>query len=76
MHVRIYTLDNCKYCEMAKNFLRKKGVKFEEADIKENKESFKKIVEITGQMSVPIIEIEDEIFVGFHRSEIERALNK
>ena len=72
--VKVYSTPVCPYCEMAKSFLKENNVKFEEIDVSKNKEAAIEMVEKSGQMSVPVITIDDEVIVGFDREKIKRAL--
>lgn len=65
MTVKIYTTPSCPYCQMAKSFFREKGVEFQEINVAEDRESLLEMVEKSGQMGVPVIEIDGEIVVGF-----------
>ncbi len=72
--VKVYSTPTCVYCVTLKKFLEEKGVEFEEIDISENKEAADEMIERTGQMGVPVIEINGEMIVGFDRNKIEKAL--
>lgn len=62
------------YCKMAKDFFQKSGIKYNEIDVAENMEARKEMVEKSHQMGVPVIDIDGEIFVGFNRAELAKAL--
>ncbi|MBI2075338.1 MAG: glutaredoxin family protein [Candidatus Harrisonbacteria bacterium] len=72
--VKIYSTPTCMYCKMAKDFLAKHGVQYDEVDVAENMDARKEMVEKSHQLGVPVIDIDGELFVGFNRSELERAL--
>ena len=72
--VKVYSTPTCPYCAMAKDFLNKHGVDFEEIDVASDREAATYIVEKSEQMGVPIIEIDGEIIVGFNRDAISKAL--
>ncbi len=76
MTVRIYTTSHCPYCTMAKKFFEDKGISFEEVNVEQDQQKAAEMVKKSGQMGVPVIEINGEIIVGFNRPEIERALGK
>ena len=61
---------------MAKDFFDKNGFPYEEVDVSVDEEAAKNMVARTGQMGVPVIEIGDEILVGFNKSQIEEVLAK
>jgi len=74
MTVRIYTTKICPYCEMAKHFFKQNNIKYEEIDVSKNQKAAKEMIEKSGQMSVPVIEIDDKIIVGFNVKAIKGAL--
>jgi glutaredoxin-like YruB-family protein len=64
----------CPYCTTLKEFLKERGVEFEEIDVSQDEKAMKEMVEKTGQMGVPVMEIDGEIVVGFDREKIIRIL--
>lgn len=73
--VKIYTTPSCPYCVMAKEFLRQKGIEFEEIDVSKNEKAAREMIEKSGQMGVPVLDIDGEIVVGFDKERIEKLLN-
>jgi glutaredoxin len=59
---------------MAKEFLKDNNVSFEEVNVQENKEAAKEMIEKTGQVGVPVIEIDGETVIGFNREQIKKLL--
>jgi glutaredoxin-like YruB-family protein len=74
--IKMYSTPFCGYCKMAKDFLDRNGFPYEEVDVSVDEAAAKDMAARTGQMSVPVIEIGDEIVVGFNESEIEEAIVK
>jgi len=74
--VKVYSTATCPYCKMTKEFLAEKDVAFDDVDVGQNKEAAKEMVEKSGQMSVPVIDIDGEIIVGFDKKAITRELEK
>lgn len=72
--VRIYTTPTCPYCAMAKDFLKQNKIKYEEIDVSENEDAANEMIEKSGQMGVPVIEIDGDIIVGFDKEALKRAL--
>ena len=64
----------CPYCTTLKEFLKERGVEFEEIDVSQDEKAMKEMVEKTGQMGVPVMEIDGEIVIGFDREKIIRIL--
>jgi len=73
--VKVYTTPTCPYCTMAKNFLRENGVEFIEKNVANDRAAAVEMVEKSGQMGVPVLDINGEIIVGFNRDAIKKALN-
>ena len=73
MEVKIYTTQTCPYCTMAKDYLKSKGVEFEEIDVSDQ-EKAQEMMQKSGQMGVPQIEINGKIIVGFNQAAIDEAL--
>lgn len=74
MQVKIYSTPSCPYCVALKGFLEENKIEFEEIDVSQDQESMKMIVEKTGQMGVPVIDIDGELVVGFDRQKIVELL--
>ena len=64
----------CPYCTTLKEFLKERGVEFEEIDVSQDEKAMKEMVEKTGQMGVPVMEVDGEIIVGFDREKIIKLL--
>ncbi|MEM7825334.1 MAG: Uxx-star family glutaredoxin-like (seleno)protein [Candidatus Aenigmatarchaeota archaeon] len=74
--VKIYTTPTCPYCEMAKTFFRENNIDFEETDVSSDREAAIEMIEKSGQIGVPVIEINDKIIVGFDVNAIKKALEE
>ncbi len=73
--VKVYTTPTCVYCVTLKKFLEEKEVEFEEVDVSQDKEAADYMVDKTGQMGVPVTEIDGEMIIGFDRDKISKLLN-
>ncbi len=73
--VKLFTAPGCPYCELTKEFLKEHNIEFEEIDVTRDKKGLDEMVKKSGQMGVPVLEIEEEIIVGFNRERIEELLN-
>ena len=63
--VTVYSTRTCQYCRMAKAFLEKYGVPFEEVDVGSDENAARKMIELSGQRGVPVITVDNEVIVGF-----------
>lgn len=64
----------CPYCKLAKEYLTQRGISFKELNVQNDDEALAKMVHISGQMGVPVIEIDGKIIVGFDKPAIDNAL--
>ncbi len=76
MKVKIYSTPYCSYCRMAKNFFAEKGILFDEVDVSIDETAAKEMIDKTGQMGVPVIEINDDTIVGFDRGTLEKIIEQ
>ena len=72
--VTVYSTQACPYCHYAKDFLKENKVAFEDIDVSKDRKKAQEMIEKSGQMGVPVIEIGDKIIVGFNKEEIKKAL--
>lgn len=72
--VIIYSTPTCTYCNAAKEFFKEKGVSYEEHDVAADTERRKEMVDKSGQLGVPVIDIEGQIIVGFDRDTVAKTL--
>ncbi len=73
-NVKIYSTPTCPYCIKAKQFLKQNNIIFTDMDVSLHQEAARELVQKSGQMGVPILDIDGEIIVGFDREKISRAL--
>lgn len=76
MHVTIYTTPSCPYCKLAKDFFKEKGITFNEIDVAADPMAANEMVKKSGQMGVPVIEINSEIVVGWNQAALQDILEK
>jgi glutaredoxin-like YruB-family protein len=72
--VKVYSTSTCPYCALAKDFLRKNNVTFENIDVGINPQATQEIIDKSGQMGVPVLDIDGQIIVGFDKDAITKAL--
>jgi glutaredoxin 3 len=70
----IYSADWCAFCHAAKQYMDRLGVKYEVRDIETNHEYALESVNKSGQMGIPVIDIDGDVIVGFDRPRIDAAL--
>lgn len=75
MHkVSIYTTKTCHFCHMAKDYFAENGIKYDEFDVGTDLEKRKEMVDLSKQMGVPVIKIDDNFIVGFDQPKIASLL--
>ena len=74
MKVKVYSTKSCPWCHKVKDFLRSKGVKFDDIDVGADQKAAEEMVQKSGQMGVPVTEINGKIIVGYDKEAIEEAL--
>jgi glutaredoxin-like YruB-family protein len=72
--VTVYSTPTCPFCLKAKQYLQDNGVEFENIDVSQDQSKAQEMVEKSGQMGVPVIDIEGDIVVGFDKDKIASAL--
>ena len=73
--IRVFTTKTCPYCVTLKEFLKKHNIEFEKIDVGEDEKGREEMIEKSGQMYVPVIEIDGQIVVGFDKGRISELLN-
>jgi glutaredoxin 3 len=73
--VTVYSTQTCPWCHKTKDFLKEKGVSFKDIDVGSDQEAANVMVEKSGQMGVPVTDIDGKIIIGFDKEEIEKALS-
>jgi glutaredoxin 3 len=72
--VTIYSTPSCVYCNMAKNFFKANNVGYTEHNVATDLAKRKEMIDKTGQMGVPVIDIGGNIVIGFDEGQIKTSL--
>ncbi len=73
-NVTIYSTPTCTYCNMAKSFFKANNVPFTELNVASDLEARKVMIDKTGQMGVPVIDLGSEVVIGFNEEKIKSVL--
>jgi glutaredoxin-like YruB-family protein len=73
--VTVYSTPTCPWCHKTKDFLTAKGVAFTDVDVSTNETKANEMVEKSGQMGMPIIDIDGEIIIGFNQDRLTEVLH-
>ncbi|MCS7180798.1 MAG: glutathione S-transferase N-terminal domain-containing protein [bacterium] len=72
--VILYSTKTCPFCRLVKDFLKQNNIEFIDYDVGEDREKLDEMVKKSGQMGVPVIDIDGEIIVGFDKGKIKEVL--
>jgi glutaredoxin-like YruB-family protein len=72
--VKVYSTPECPWCKKAKEFLKENKIEFEEKDVSTDEKAKEEMVEKSGQMGVPVLDIDGTIIIGFDVEKIKTAL--
>jgi glutaredoxin len=59
---------------MAKDFFKAQGLEYQDVNVAEDQNAFQEMIQKSGQMGVPVIDIDGNIVMGFNRPEIEKLI--
>jgi len=74
--VTVYSATWCAFCHASKQYLDKLGVKYEDRDVEKDLTAANEAVGKSGQMGIPVIDIDGTIIIGFDRPKIDFALRE
>lgn len=72
--ITIYSAVWCGFCHTAKRYFDQLGVKYTDKDVEQDRANMQEAISKSGQMGVPVIDINGTIIVGFDRPRIDEAL--
>lgn len=73
-NVTIYTTPTCVYCKMTKEFFKEHNVQYTEKDVAGDAAAREEMIQKSGQMGVPVIDIDGELVVGFDKERLSELL--
>jgi glutaredoxin 3 len=72
--VKVYSTPTCPWCRRTKQFLDNNGIKYQDLNVADDKVAREEMINVTHQMSVPTIMIDNEMVVGFKEAELKEKL--
>lgn len=72
--VTIYSTPVCHFCHAAKEFFNENNIAYTEFDVASDQAKRQEMIEMTGQMGVPVIRIENDVVVGFDEDKVKELL--
>jgi glutaredoxin 3 len=73
-NILIYTTPTCPYCKQTKAYLDEKKIKYTNFDVTSDSAKAQEMIDKSGQMGVPVLDIEGKIIVGFDKVAIDNEL--
>lgn len=73
--VKVYSIPDCPWCKKTKAYLNAKGIDYVDINVEKDVEGKKEFLEISKQQSIPTIDINGNIVIGFDKEEIDKYLN-
>lgn len=74
MKVKIYSQPTCPDCNRAKAYLDRKGVHYEDINVRKDKKAMEEMAKRYGIRVTPVIVIGDRVMVGFNAPKIDKFL--
>lgn len=74
MDIKVYSTPGCSWCRVLKNFLKEHNISFVEIDVSDPVKA-QEMIDKTGQMGVPVTEIDDQLIIGFDKNRLIELLN-
>lgn len=72
--VTIYSTPVCHFCQAAKEYFKDNNIDYTEHDVASDEAKRTEMIEMTGQMGVPVIRIDDDVVIGFDESKVAELL--
>ncbi len=72
--VKVYSTPTCPYCVTLKEFLKEHNIEFEDIDVSQDDKARDEMIKRSGQMGVPVVEINGDIVIGFDKEKISQLL--
>ncbi len=74
--VKIYTTPSCVYCKLAKEYFKANNIEYSEVNVVLDDAAREEMIRKSGQMGVPVIDVNGTIVIGFNKMQVEKALGK
>lgn len=72
--IKIYSTSWCPACVKAKKYLNMRGIEFQEVNVADKHEDRNEVQKVSGQRTVPVLDIDGKVIVGFDKKAIDEAL--
>jgi len=72
--ITIYSTPSCHFCHAAKDFFKDNNITFTEHDVAADLDKRSEMIDLTGQMGVPVIKVDEDVIVGFDEDKLRELL--
>lgn len=72
--VKIYSTPACPYCKLAKQFFDENKIAYIDIDVSLNQMAAQEMIQKSGQLGVPVIEIDGQVVIGFDKPKLKQLL--
>ena len=72
--IKIYSTPTCMYCKTLMEYFDNHNIEFVNIDVSKDKVEMEKMIKDSGQMAVPVVDIDGEIIIGFDKVKIDKLL--
>jgi len=72
--VIVYSTPSCPWCYRTKLFLKSHNIPFEDVDVSADRARAIEMVQKSGQMGVPVTDIDGHIVIGFNEPKLRELL--
>ncbi len=72
--ITIYSTPTCVYCKMAKSYFQLNKVEYEEKNVAADQVALKEMMQKSGQLGVPVIDVDGQIVVGFDKPTLAKLI--
>ncbi len=72
--VAVYSTPTCHFCNMAKEYFKANGIAYESFDVSVDADKRKEMMEISGQLGVPVITVDNNVVIGFNKPKLAQIL--
>lgn len=73
--VKVYSIPDCPWCIKVKKYLNSKSIDFEDINVQEDVAGKEEMISLTNQSSVPVINIDGNIVIGFEKEKLDSLLH-
>ena len=74
--IKVYSTNTCPWCDKVKNYLKSENIEFQELNVHDDMIAREEMIKKSNQMSVPVLDIDNNIIIGFDKAAILKALGK